>query len=75
VIVGHGGQTGRPMTSVMMLLQSLDHTNVQAMALTTIHTTPLAAIFPKHSLRRTKGEAMGMTTIHTTPLGTIPSNI
>jgi hypothetical protein len=59
------------MTLIMVLLQSLDHTNIQAMAKTTIHTTLLATILSQHSVRRMKGEAMDMTIIHTTLLETI----
>jgi hypothetical protein len=49
----------------------MDHTNVQAVAMTTIHTTPLAMTLPQHSVRHMKGQAMAMTTIHITPLETI----
>jgi hypothetical protein len=66
--VGPSGQIGRPTTLIIVLLQSLDHTNAQAMAMITIHIILLATILSKHSVRRMKGEAMGMTTIHTTAL-------
>jgi hypothetical protein len=71
VIVGHGGQTGCPTTTVMVLLQSLDCTNIQAMAKNTNRIRPLATTLPKHSAQRMKEETMDMTTIHTTALGTI----
>jgi hypothetical protein len=72
VIVGHCGQIGCPTVVVTVLLQSLDRTNIQAMARNTICIGQSPTTLPKHSVGRMKGEAMDMITIHTTVLGTTP---
>jgi hypothetical protein len=70
VNVGHGGRTGFPTVAVTVLLQSLDRTNIQAMARNTIRIGPSPTTLPRHSARRMKVEAMDMITIHTTALET-----
>jgi hypothetical protein len=75
VIVGHGGRTGFPTVAVMVLLQSLDCTNIQAMARNTIRIGPSPMTLLRHTARCMKGEAMDMITIHTTALGTTPPSL
>jgi hypothetical protein len=72
VIVGYNGRTGFPTVAVTVLLQSLDCTNIEAMARNTIHIGPSPTTLPRHSAWRMKGEAMDMITIHTTALETTP---
>jgi hypothetical protein len=72
VIVGHGGRTGFPTVAVTVLLQSLERTNIQAMARNTIRIGPSPTTLPRHSARRMKGEAMDMITIHTHSVGNDP---
>jgi hypothetical protein len=72
MVVGHDGRTGFPTVVVMVLLQSLDRMNIQAMARNTIRIRPLPMTLPRHSAWCMKGEAMDMIIIHTTMLEKTP---